>query len=50
MRVTINKCESSKHISLTYLRMVIGQHALEKLQHLFSQHKSILMPSKITVR
>jgi hypothetical protein len=49
-RVTINKCEASHPINLTYVRMVLGQHASLKLQHLFPQHKSIRVPSKITVR
>jgi hypothetical protein len=50
IRVTTNKTESSKHISLTYLRMVLGQHSSSKLQHLFSQHKGISMPSELEVR
>jgi hypothetical protein len=30
--------------------MVLGQYSSSKLQHLFSQHKGILVPSKMSVR
>jgi hypothetical protein len=37
-------------IILTYVRMVLGQHASSKLQNLLQKYKSIRMPSKSTVR
>jgi hypothetical protein len=37
-------------MQLTDIRMVLGQHSSQKLQHLFPQHQSIFMPPKIRVR
>jgi hypothetical protein len=50
IRVKIKKSESSKHINRTYLRMILGQHSSSKLQHFFSQHKGILVPSNLIIR